>query len=76
MRTLLVAAGIALIGVGARLGYVSGQGTGSASSGALTAQDYADIQQLYWRYNHPPVPIICETTSLLRLVSGRGGFDG
>ena len=24
----------------------------------------------------PPVPIICETTSLLRLVSGRGGFDG
>ena len=24
----------------------------------------------------PPVPMICETTSLLRLVSGRGGFDG
>ena len=52
MRTLLVAAGIALVGVGAGLGYVSAQGTGSASSGALTAQDYADIQQLYWRYNH------------------------
>ena len=27
-------------------------------------------------YPKPPVPIICETTSLLRLVSGRGGFDG
>ena len=25
---------------------------------------------------HPPVPMIYETTSLLRLVSGRGGFDG
>ena len=24
----------------------------------------------------PPVPMIYETTSLLRLVSGRGGFDG
>ena len=52
MRTLLVVAGITLIGVGAGLGYISAQGTGSASSGALTAQDYADIQQLYWRYNH------------------------
>ena len=25
---------------------------------------------------YPPVPMIYETTSLLRLVSGRGGFDG
>ena len=25
---------------------------------------------------HPPVPMIYETTSLLRLVSGRGGFNG
>ena len=27
-------------------------------------------------FNDPPVPMIYETTSLLRLVSGRGGFDG
>ena len=26
--------------------------------------------------DEPPVPIICETTSLVRLVSGWGGFDG
>ena len=33
-----------------------------------------------WRWvpfpTRPPVPMIYETTSLLRLVSGRGGFDG
>ena len=51
MRTRLVAAVIALIGVGAGVGYIAAQGSGSTSSGALTAQDYADIQQLYWRYN-------------------------
>ena len=27
-------------------------------------------------FTNPPVPMIYETTSLLRLVSGRGGFDG
>ena len=52
MRTLVVVAVIALVGFGAGVWYISAQGSGSASSGALTAQDYADIQQLYWRYNH------------------------
>ena len=28
------------------------------------------------RITNPPVPMIYETTSLLRLVWGRGGFDG
>ena len=38
---------IALAGIGAGLGWTTAQG----ASGDLTAQDYADIQQLYWRYN-------------------------
>ena len=50
MRTLRVAAVIALIGAGAGLGYVYAQGNGS--SGALTAQDYIDIEQLYMAYTH------------------------
>lgn len=50
MRTLRVAAVIALIGLGAGLGYVSAQG--NRSSGALTAQDYIDIEQLYMAYTH------------------------
>ena len=29
-----------------------------------------------WGPAYPPAPMIYETTSLLRLVSGRGGFDG
>ena len=34
--------------------------------------------EIYQRQNllDPPVPMIYETTSLLRLVWGRGGFDG
>ena len=52
MRTLRVALVIALVAAGMVVGYLSGQGRVSAASDGLTAQDYADIQQLYWRYNH------------------------
>ena len=50
MQTLRVIAIGALVGIGAWLGHASAQESGDA--GRLTAQDYADIQQLYWRYNH------------------------
>ena len=52
MRALRVVAVIALVGIGAVIGYLSALGNVSEASGGLTAQDYADIQQLYWRYNH------------------------
>ncbi len=51
MRTRRVATVIALIGIGVVIGYFSAQGNVSAASDGLAAQDYADIQQLYWRYN-------------------------
>ena len=51
MRTLRVAIVIALVGIGVAIGYFSAQGNVSAASDGLTAQDYADIQQLYWRYS-------------------------
>ena len=51
MRTRRVATVIALVGIGVVVGYFSAQGNVSAASDGLTAQDYADIQQLYWRYN-------------------------
>ena len=52
MRTLRVATVIALVGIGVVIGYFSAQSSVSAASDGLAAQDYADIQQLYWRYNH------------------------
>ena len=52
MRTLRVATVIALVGIGVVIGYFSAQSNVSAASDGLAAQDYADIQQLYWRYNH------------------------
>ena len=52
MRTLKLATVIGLIGIGVAIGYFSAQSNVSAASDGLTAQDYADIQQLYWRYNH------------------------
>ena len=35
-----------------------------------------DLRIIITDKKDPPVPMIYETTSLLRLVSGRGGFDG
>ena len=52
MRTLRVSTVIALVGIGVVIGYFSAQSGVSAASDGLAAQDYADIQQLYWRYNH------------------------
>ena len=52
MKTLGVMAAVVLVGVGVLVGYFAAQGHVSAASDELTAQDYADIQQLYWRYNH------------------------
>ena len=51
MRTLRAATVIGLVGIGIVVGYMSAQGGVSAASDGLTAQDYADIQQLYWQYN-------------------------
>ena len=49
-RNLLVA--IALVGVGVAIGWISAPGNSAAAAGTLTGQDYAEIEQLYWRYNH------------------------
>ena len=43
---------IVLLGLGVAIGYFTAQDGVRAASGGLDAQDYADIQQLYWRYNH------------------------
>ena len=52
MRILRIATVAALVGVGVVIGYLAADDGASAASGNLSAQDYADIQQLYWRYNH------------------------
>ena len=49
--THLLAAAV-LIGVGVAIGWLAAPGTTAAAAGTLTAQDYAEIEQLYWRYNH------------------------
>ena len=49
-RHLLVA--IALVGAGVAIGWIAAPGGVAAADGSLTAQDYAEIEQLYWRYNH------------------------
>ena len=52
MRTRNLAAAMALVGAGAAIGWLSAPGGAAAAAGPLTAQDYAEIEQLYWRYNH------------------------
>ena len=51
MRTLRVLMGIALLGAAAAGGWVYAQPTGGSSTAVLTAQDHAEIEQLYARYN-------------------------
>ena len=52
MRTRALLAAVALVGLGAAVGWVSAPGNTAAAAGTLTSQDYAEIEQLYWRYNH------------------------
>ena len=52
MRTRNLVAAMALVGVGVAIGWTSAPGSAAAAAGTLTAQDYAEIEQLYWRYNH------------------------
>ena len=52
MRTRNLLAAMALVGVGVAIGWTSAPGKAATVAGTLTAQDYAEIQQLYWRYNH------------------------
>ena len=52
MRTRHLAAALALVALGAALGWMSAPGSAAAAAGTLTAQDYAEIEQLYYRYNH------------------------
>ncbi len=52
MRIRNLVAAAALVGMGVAIGWSSAPGDAAAAGGALTAQDYAEIQQLYWRYNH------------------------
>jgi len=56
MKKMRIGTAVTLICAGIIFGWVmAGQGPGTnvteAASNGLTAQDYADIQQLYWRYN-------------------------
>jgi hypothetical protein len=51
VKTVRSLAIVAFLGIGAGFGWVSAQGFVNTESGHLTAQDYADIQQLFWRYN-------------------------
>ena len=52
MRTSKLMVAVGLVGVGVALGWLLPPGGVGAADGALTAQDYAEIEQLYWRYNH------------------------
>ena len=52
MRTGHLVVAVALLGAGAAIGWTSAPGSAGASGGTLTAQDYAEIEQLYWRYSH------------------------
>ena len=49
-RNLVVA--IALVGAGMAIGWISAPGNNAAAAGALMSDDYTEIEQLYWRYNH------------------------
>ena len=52
MRTRNLVAAVVLVGVGVAIGWISAPGDVAAADGTLTARDYAEIEQLYWRYNH------------------------
>ena len=52
MRIRNLVAAIALVGAGVAVGWIAAPGGVAAADGSLTAQDYAEIEQLYWRYNH------------------------
>ncbi len=52
MKTRHLLAAAALVAVGVAIGWISAPVNTAAAEGTLTAQDYAEIEQLYWRYNH------------------------
>lgn len=52
MRTRNLVAAIALVGAGMAIGWISAPGNAATAAGTLSAQDYAEIEQLYWRYAH------------------------
>ena len=52
MKTRHLLAAAALVAVGVAIGWISAPVNPVAAEGTLTAQDYAEIEQLYWRYNH------------------------
>ena len=52
MRTRNLVAAVALVGAGLAIGWVSAPENAAVSAGTLTARDYTEIEQLYWRYNH------------------------
>ncbi len=52
MRTRHLVAALGLVALGAALGWMSAPGSAAAAAGTLTAQDHAEIEQLYYRYNH------------------------
>lgn len=52
MRTRNLIAAVGLVAVGVMVGWFSAPGNNAAAAGALMSEDYAEIEQLYWRYNH------------------------
>ena len=52
MRTRNLVIAMALVVVGVAIGWISAPGNPAAAAGTLMGQDYAEIEQLYWRYNH------------------------
>lgn len=52
MRTRNLAVAAALVLAGVAIGWISAPGNSAAAAGTLMAEDYAEIEQLYWRYNH------------------------
>ena len=52
MRTRILLAAVALIGAGVVIGWIAAPGNTATAAGTLTSPDYAEIEQLYWRYNH------------------------
>ena len=52
MKTRHLLAAVGLVAVGVAIGWISAPAGTAAAAGTLTAQDYAEIEQLYWRYNH------------------------
>ena len=52
MKTRHLLAAAALVAVGVAIGWISAPVNTAAAAGTLSGQDYAEIEQLYWRYNH------------------------